>query len=181
MTDPEKLIAAYLDDSLDEAERAEVTAWLRSDAQNLRIFTEAVMLYQQIREAVEAEAVCGSAEPFVAAEVSASARGANRRRNWLTRAACITLRALAGAWFQRASAQWIATIELTRGAIAADAAVYRAGQKLPSGRVTLSAGAMELLLSNGVRLVFEGPGDLELFTPMRAALRRGQAVVRVPD
>ncbi len=180
--DAERLIAAYLDDSLSEAERSDLTAWLRADAENLRIFTEAVILDQQIRETVEAEAVRESAEPFVAAQRSASARGANRWRKWLALAACIALLALAGVWLQRSAAPpWIANIALTRGAIAADAAVYRTGQKLPSGRVTLSAGAMELLLSNGVRVVFEGPGELELLTPMRAALRSGQAVVRVPE
>ncbi|MEO8353136.1 MAG: hypothetical protein ABI680_15505, partial [Chthoniobacteraceae bacterium] len=122
--DTEKFIAAHLDDSLNDSERDELTAWLRADPGNLGTFTEAVMLDQQIREAVQAESLRGSAVTFVVAESEVAARGAHRWRNWLALAACLTLLAAAGFWFQRQSAQsWVAKIALTRGAIAADAAV----------------------------------------------------------
>jgi hypothetical protein len=39
----------------------------------------------------------------------------------------------------------------------------------------------EVTLQNGVQILFEGPGELELLTAMRAVLHSGQAVVRVPE
>ena len=36
MTDPGKLIAGWLDGSLNEAEQAELNAWLKSDEDNMR-------------------------------------------------------------------------------------------------------------------------------------------------
>lgn len=56
-----------------------------------------------------------------------------------------------------------------------------AGQTVGAGRISLSLGAMEITLSNGVAMMFEGPGELELLTPMRAHLHSGQVVVRVPQ
>jgi len=55
------------------------------------------------------------------------------------------------------------------------------GQMLGAGRIALSLGAMEITLSNGVTLMLEGPGELEILTPMRAHLHSGQVVVRVPQ
>jgi hypothetical protein len=55
------------------------------------------------------------------------------------------------------------------------------GQRLQAGRVVLNRGAMEIRLSNGVMLLCEGPGELELLSAMRVLLRSGQVVVRVPQ
>ena len=56
-----------------------------------------------------------------------------------------------------------------------------AGQPVRAGRWNLASGIVEINLKNGVTLVLEGPGELELFSPMRAALLSGQVVVRVPE
>ena len=64
MNNPEPLIAAYLDGVLTDTERAELNAWLKADAANLRRFTEAVMFEQQIRTAAHANAAQHAAADF---------------------------------------------------------------------------------------------------------------------
>jgi ferric-dicitrate binding protein FerR (iron transport regulator) len=54
------------------------------------------------------------------------------------------------------------------------------GQRLEAGRVKILGGAAEFTLSNGVTIVLEGPGDLDLRGEMEAFLHSGNAVVRVP-
>jgi len=54
MNRAEELIAAYLDDALTEAEEAELNAWLRADAENVRAFVEVNAREQQLRAAVQA-------------------------------------------------------------------------------------------------------------------------------
>jgi hypothetical protein len=56
---------------------------------------------------------------------------------------------------------------------------YAVGQALAPGRLILGAGAMKLALENGVGIVFEGPGELQIIDPMRAVLHSGQVVVDV--
>jgi hypothetical protein len=55
-----------------------------------------------------------------------------------------------------------------------------AGVPLDAGRVAILGGAIELTIRNGVVIVLEGPGDIELKDDMRAFLHAGSAVVRVP-
>ena len=55
MSDPQKLIAAYLDDALSDADRDELVAWLKGPADHLRAFVEANLFEQQIRQAVHGQ------------------------------------------------------------------------------------------------------------------------------
>ena len=55
------------------------------------------------------------------------------------------------------------------------------GQSVAAGRIALLGGAVELTLSNGVVIVLEGPGDLELRDELAAFLHAGSAVVRMPE
>jgi hypothetical protein len=54
------------------------------------------------------------------------------------------------------------------------------GKPLDAGRVAILGGAVEFTIRNGVVIVLEGPGDIELKDDMRAFLHGGSAVVRVP-
>jgi hypothetical protein len=54
------------------------------------------------------------------------------------------------------------------------------GHCLNAGRVSLGGGAVELTLRNGVVVVFEGPGDLDLVGELSATLHDGNVVVRMP-
>ena len=89
MSDPEKLIAGWLDGSLDDAEQAELNEWLKVDDDNMRRFTDAAMFEQQIQSATVAVE-----EQSAAASFNSSVDGANRvgstagcsrfsRRPWL--------------------------------------------------------------------------------------------------
>ena len=81
-----------------------------------------------------------------------------------------------------AAVQPLATITNTRFLLADDAAMPLAiGQPVAAGRIALLGGAVELTLRNGVVIVLEGPGELELRDELAAFLHAGSAVVRMPE
>jgi len=109
--------------------------------------------------------------------------GPSRALPWLKLAAMVALLlAVAAVWVKLhpQEAEDVATVRRVVGAQFGEGTSLRAGQALRLGRLALNAGTMEIALRNGVTLVFEGPGELELLTPMRAMLHSGQVVVRVP-
>jgi hypothetical protein len=55
------------------------------------------------------------------------------------------------------------------------------GKSLAAGRVSLGGGAVELTLRNGVVVVFEGPGEIDLTDELSATLHDGNVVVRMPE
>ena len=55
MSDPQKLIAACLEDALSDAQRDELVAWLKAHPDHLRAFVEANLFEQQIRHAVHGQ------------------------------------------------------------------------------------------------------------------------------
>ena len=55
------------------------------------------------------------------------------------------------------------------------------GQRLDAGVIDIVGGAVEITLRNGVRIVLQGPGRLELEDEMRAMLGGGAATVQVPE
>lgn len=63
---------------------------------------------------------------------------------------------------------------------AEDQSPLEVGQWLDAGPIDIVGGAVEITLRNGVRIVLQGPGRLELETEMRAMLGGGAATVRVP-
>jgi len=78
--------------------------------------------------------------------------------------------------------QPLATVTNTRFLLADDAATPLAiGQPVNAGRIALLGGAVELTLSNGVVIMLEGPGELELRDELAAYLHAGSAVVRMPE
>jgi ferric-dicitrate binding protein FerR (iron transport regulator) len=54
------------------------------------------------------------------------------------------------------------------------------GQSLESGPIEILGGAMALTLRNGVELVIEGPANLDLLGELKAVLRSGSVVVKMP-
>ena len=199
MTDHDRWIAAYLDGTLTEAQHAELSAWLKADPAHLRPFVEANVLDQEIRSAVIAKAQRESAVPFVETFTEAEPvresmardpwpmRLLRHRLLWATPGLAVLLLTLAGMtfWMRRPSiAPTPGFAQITRAMSAemnGQLGNVAVGRWLPPGRFSLAAGAVEVALSNGVKIVFEGPGDLDLLDPMRALLHGGQAVVRVPS
>ncbi len=75
----------------------------------------------------------------------------------------------------------LATITGTQFLLPAEpAAALAAGQPLAAGRVAILGGVVQLKLRNGVRIVMQGPGEIDLIDEMNAFLHMGNAVVRVP-
>jgi hypothetical protein len=62
----------------------------------------------------------------------------------------------------------------------ADARPLWTGQRLDAGRLSILSGAVEMTLRNGVTIILQGPGELDLIDDMKAFLHAGNAVVRVP-
>jgi hypothetical protein len=61
-----------------------------------------------------------------------------------------------------------------------DAGVF--GQTLvKERRITLASGSVEVSLTSGVGILFEGPGQLEFISDRKAQLHSGQVVVHVPN
>ncbi len=67
---PEELIAAYHDGTLDEAGSAALNAWLKAAPENMRHFTSEVMFDQRIRGAVSAEAGQRAVQSLIEPNVS---------------------------------------------------------------------------------------------------------------
>lgn len=68
-----------------------------------------------------------------------------------------------------------------RHAVPTDAAKpIQPGMEVVVGRLAIAGGAIDIELINGVSIILQGPGELELIDPMRAFLHAGSAVVRVP-
>lgn len=55
-----------------------------------------------------------------------------------------------------------------------------AGAELRAGRLRLAEGLARLTFASGAEVTVEGPADIELVSPMRCVLHRGQLVARVP-
>jgi hypothetical protein len=56
----------------------------------------------------------------------------------------------------------------------------RSGDPVAAGRLAIESGVVGMRLRNGVQIVLEGPGELELLDDMAAFLHSGKAVVRMP-
>ena len=75
----------------------------------------------------------------------------------------------------------LATITGTQFLLPAEpAAALAAGQPLAAGRLSILSGAVEMTLRNGVTIILQGPGEIDLIDEMHAFLDAGNAVVRVP-
>ena len=168
----EQWFSDSLDGSLGPAEQAELMAWMRAAPENMRLFVEFSIFDQQIRQAVHAKAQREAAECFevgVPLDPVLRTRRPSRLsvvRPWIIgmgAAALLTLfvqyqsqRLVSPSSDSFAS---IAQIVSTRGTQAVrDDKSYTPGQDLTAGIIALSAGTMELLLNNGVKMIFEGPG-----------------------
>ncbi len=197
MSDLRELIAAYLDDGLTDADRDQLTSLLKGHPDNLRAFVDANLFEQHLRTVVT-----GQVRREATGEWPESGRVRIRQaadsdgpgvKPWLPRrwprlvavgaAALLLIATGISVWVAYPPAQDRELARITRirsAQVSGPVDSLRTGQALGPGRLTLIAGAMEIVLTNGVTLVFEGPGQMELLTPMRVLLHSGQAVVRVP-
>lgn len=98
-----------------------------------------------------------------------------------TVAAWMLIATPAGPLGRAAGARPLATVTQTRFLLPAEGERPLAiGKPLDAGRIRLGGGAVELTLRNGVVMVFEGPGELDLAGELAATLHDGNVVVRMP-
>lgn len=208
MSDPQKLIAAYLDDALSDADRDELVAWLKGPPDHLRAFVEANLFEQQIRQAVHGQVQREAAMHF--AETSDSPQPKPHRigeeipSSWIHRlwlrlvsadavsravalAACVAVLAAGFAvWFKRPSAKETTSTAVAMLARAVDArwgqstAPLRVGGALEPGWLRLESGLAQVDFYSGARVVIEGPAQLRLVSPNEAACPTGRLLAQVP-
>ena len=198
MSTHEQWIAAYLDGTLSESEQAALSAWLREAPENMRVFVEHNHFEQQISQTVRSQAqreaaayfqeTAAEVPPPVTAKVPVRSRITRLSRWFLPLSAAAVILIGFFLWMRPQTATpgsrtpaTVARIISLRGIqMPAKGPAYAVGQALAPGRLILGAGAMKLALENGVGIVFEGPGELQIIDPMRAVLHSGQVVVDVP-
>lgn len=190
------LAAAYCDATATAAEVAELESLIVGSEAARREFLAYALVHGQLPHLaagrppaasrstpVFAEATTAAAEPTR----GAAAAGTFPGPLWRAAAVLVLLAATAGggAWLlgrSRVPAEApLAVIAEVRFAVPADReGLLRVGRQLNAERIAINAGAMRLMLRNGVSIVLDGPADLELVSEMRAVLRDGSVVVRVP-
>lgn len=166
-----ELVRQYLAGDASKEEILSLEAMLSTDAQLRRDF----LAYARVDSALAAAA----RPPLLATSPPLKLR--NWRPLTVAAAAVVLLTGLAWRFLPfRQPALGVVT-QVLNAESSVDGTRPVVGQTLATGRIPLILGAMEITLSNGVKLLFEGPGELELLTPMRAHLHSGQVVVRVPQ
>ena len=174
------LIQRYIAGTLSDEEALALQNALKSDEDLRALYLDYMNLDVALGSHAESRAAVNEilASPM-AGETSRSAHWLSWRP--LAAAAAAVLMSLAW-WLMPSSPSQLGTItQVMNVESSGEGAGLAVGQGLKAGRVMLNRGAMEIRLSNGVTLLCEGPGELELLSPMRALLHSGQVVVRVPQ
>ena len=175
--DLNELILRYLNGEASPAEIGELDRRLAEDPEVRHKFLLEVGVDTDLREIARERAAFPA--PFNA---TANPRHSVQVRAWaLAAAAALVLTAFLGGWLPARSPA-IGTVTQASNLNASHGnAPFLPGQTLKPGRVSLQSGVLEIRLANGVTLIQEGPGELELISPMRTLLHNGQVVVRVPQ
>ncbi len=131
---------------------------------------------------VAARLQCEGDERFVGA-VTQQIQGVRKNgavRFWRYAAAALMAIALTG-WFLRSlhTPQRAVVAQQTSAVWAG--AVYRTGDTVRRGELTLAEGWAELTLDCGVRLILEAPVTIDLTDPRRVILKSGSLVANVPQ
>ena len=208
MSDPQKLIMAFLDDALSATERDELAAWLKAHPDHLRAFVEANLFEQQIRQAVQGQVQREAAMHLVESGDSPLPRphridaaihlpwycrlwprlvtvGAGARA--LALAVCLVVLAVGYVfWHKRPAAQETTSTAVAMLARAVDARwdpgakPLRVGSALEPGWLRLKSGMAQVVFYSGARVVIEGPAELRLVSPNEAVCPTGRLLAEVP-
>ena len=192
MNSHEALFTGYLDDTLTEAERAELQQWLKADPAHLREFTAAVLFDQEICSAVTARATQDGAEAFAPAAlppVSLRVGGTiSRAVRWALplAAAVVVLLGIAQMWLPNrpsavSSASALAVVKASLHGQWADGREVAVGALLLSGVWDLQNGLVEIETTSGTTLMVEAPARFELVDALHGRLMAGNVVVRMPE
>ncbi len=181
MTDPEKLIAGWLDVSLNEAEQAELDEWLKANDENMRRFTDAAMFEQQIQSATIAVEEQSAAARFNASVGAATPRVFSRRSFAVFAATLVVILALV-LLPQHPADETFATLDQTRAVLWESGDLPTTdGSRLEQGALRLAEGLATLKFDSGAEVVLEAPATLILIDAMNCELTRGTAVSDIPE
>ncbi len=181
MTDPEQLIAQWLDGSLTDDEQTALDEWLKADDNNMRRFTDAVMFEQQIQSAIIAVEEQPAAASFNASVGAAPPRQYSRRLFAVFAATVVAIVALVF-WPQHPADRTFATLEQTRAALWESGDLATAdGCRLEQGTLRLAEGLATLKFDSGAEVVLEAPATLILTDAMNCELTRGTVVSDIPE
>ena len=181
MTDPEQLIAQWLDGSLTDDEQPAFDEWLKADDNNMRRFTDAVMFEQQIQSATVAVEEQPAVASFNASVGATPARSLKTPSTVAIALALITLLALVF-WPRHPADRTFATLEQTRAALWESGDLPTAdGSRLERGTLRLAEGLATLKFDSGAEVVLEAPASLILTDAMNCVLTRGTAVSDIPE
>lgn len=201
-----ELLSLAFDGVLDRDRFAELQDRLKDDPAARRVFIDQMLLDAALAEEFSVDSIGGAVDilscgelpsengisPAPSALRGGATRGTQRRRVAAWLAAGLVLIVVGGwaIWLDgwrnvlpvAGADEKLATIVRTQHAWPKLAdQPFHAGQALGAGRIDLAAGLLEIAMSSGVTIVMEGPGELELQSPMRVFLSAGDVVVRVPE
>ena len=175
--DTHELILRYLHGEASPAEVTELERRLADDPAARRRLLRESGIDTDLREIARERAASPTLSP---AEPPPST--STLRRLWvLAAAAAVILAAFLAGWMPSRNREIATITQASNAKTVEESARFDVGQPLKAGRISLKSGVLEIRLSNGVTLIQEGPGELELISPMRALLHAGQVVVRVPQ
>jgi hypothetical protein len=184
-----QLFNRFADGLQSEADERELAALLRINEAARRDYRA----FMELHSALHWDSSC-LAQP-ISSSPSASDRSSRRRAAAVVLAVVVgavaaAVAVLPGRWQQDpptilaplAKAAHLALITQTRFLIMGEGMKpIEPGQPFSGGRLALRGGAVEMRLRNGVEIVFEGPGELDLLDDMSAFLYDGNVVVRMPE
>lgn len=161
----EEKINGYLDESLSEAEMAELAAWIKADPTNAQQFAKAAMLHDRLHDELKAEASEAESKrkiiPFPIVG------------RWLSVAAAVIFLLIAVSQFGSSSDSFV-TIARVEGTTLA------VGKRLGAGMTKIETGMIRLLFDSGVEVTLEGPAKFQLVEADRMILSKGLLTANVP-
>lgn len=186
-----ELLNALADSSLGEAEERRLRAILDHGEPARRIFREFAALHAGLHWDYSMLLAPGLPPPSNPDQDGGGWWPPIRRAAALLMVAAVTGAATMGVWLliatpagpqgKAAAGVPLATVTQTRFLQAAEGErVLEVGQSVEAGSISLAGGAVELTLRNGVVVVFEGPGRIDIAGELSATLHDGNVVVRMP-
>jgi hypothetical protein len=186
------LLNTLADGSLGEAEERRLRAILDRGEPARRIFREFAALHAGLHWDYAMLLAPGLPPPSGPEEDGGGWWPPIRRAAALLMVAAATGAATVAVWLliatpagrpeQAAGGVPLATVTQTRFLQAAEGERrLEVGQTLESGSISLAGGAVELKLRNGVVVVFEGPGRIDIAGELSATLHDGNVVIRMPE
>jgi hypothetical protein len=182
------LLERYFDGELAPEEQDELQTLLRSSAQARSLYWELGEWHALTHETAKLHWLADKSPPIPVFSTKRTISSFSWNQLLALAAVLVALALAISHWpeFSPATptpeAEIIAEVENTCGVRQQENEIpLQKGQKLMAGRVSLETGVAQMLLNNGVRCVFEGPGEMELLSPMRLILHSGQLVAKVPE